>query len=123
MVVAIVVLVALLVGAVVSAVVKMLRAPRRDAPIAEDGRSEAQFRSFWSAALWSAVAVVIGLVLAAATWSWEWALLASVPMAVLCMGNLLWVDERKYAQWYARYQEERALRGLPPRHWWDGRLD
>jgi hypothetical protein len=90
--------------------------------MSEDDRNETRFRSFWSGAVWSAGAVVVGLVLAAVTWRW-WMLMFPGMAAVFCGQVLLFVDQAKISRWYGRYQIERVQRGLPPRRWWDGRLD
>jgi hypothetical protein len=47
-----------------------------------------------------------------------------IPMAAVAAwrGFLAITRDHANTAWYRRYQPARVMPGLPPRHWWDGRL-
>jgi hypothetical protein len=123
MVVVTLALVALVLLAGYKAFVALKRTPAWDAPMPDDARSEARLTGFWHSALYCASIVVLGLVLAAVVRS-IWALAVPAAAAAFCLQCLnLMYDTKIGDSWYTQYQVDRVQRGLPPRRWWDGRLD
>jgi fatty acid desaturase len=87
----------------------------------EDGARERLSGSYW-AAVWSIGGILAGLGAVIAAWQ-VWPLIPSALPTILGLMGAGFLHGARGDSWYQRYQMGRITRGLPPRRWWDGRLD
>jgi hypothetical protein len=103
----------------------MNRTPKSKDGWSEDEWARGRLRGFYRGAVWGLVGAATGLALVVMSWSALGALALFVPASPAAFGlvgaGLL--RGGRLDPWYLRYQMDRVMQGLPPRKWWDPRLD